>query len=277
MYNNSKHTSHKRKMNNPKYRKRYRQVMRNRIIFAFICIFAIFFVVKIFGNIGKAVKGNKVQEIGKKTETTTPYTEINSSNKDVENNYTYNKGIVCIDAGHGGNDGGAVGNDGSLEKNDTLTMAIALKTSLENYGIKVYMTRTTDEYCSLEERVNMANSINADLMISIHRNSYETDNRVSGFETWIDNDENDGSEELANEIQMNLEAAGITKNRGVKSGSQGSVQDDYYINEYSNCPSCLLEMGFITNEQDNNIYRNNTDELAGAVAQAVKKWLEETK
>ncbi len=84
----------------------------------------------------------------------------------------YKKPIIVIDPGHGGNDPGAVGPNKILEKNVVLALAKALKAELEAEGrYKVYMTRSTDHYIKLSNRVKFARGKGADLFISLHADS----------------------------------------------------------------------------------------------------------
>lgn len=79
------------------------------------------------------------------------------------------KPIIVVDAGHGGVDPGTIGKGGVYEKRITLAVAKRLKTALEKTGhYKVYLTRDTDTYIKLRERVNIARRLNADLFISLH-------------------------------------------------------------------------------------------------------------
>ena len=94
--------------------------------------------------------------------------------------------VVAIDPGHGGKDPGAVSQDGCLKEKDlVLEIAKRLKTTLEskNPPLKVVLTRSDDRHLSLEDRVALANSANADLFISIHCNSAE-DSSSKGIETY---------------------------------------------------------------------------------------------
>ena len=85
------------------------------------------------------------------------------------------KYVVCVDAGHGDWDGGAVwvenGVEKRAEKDDNLWMAQLFKTALEAYDIEVVMTRDTDVFVGLSERARIANAAGADALISLHRNS----------------------------------------------------------------------------------------------------------
>ncbi|MGO9571424.1 MAG: N-acetylmuramoyl-L-alanine amidase family protein, partial [Desulfomonilaceae bacterium] len=94
--------------------------------------------------------------------------------------------VVAIDPGHGGKDPGAVSHDGCLKEKDlTLEIAKRLKTTLESKipPIRVVLTRSVDRHLSLEDRVALANSANADLFISIHCNAAE-DSSSKGIETY---------------------------------------------------------------------------------------------
>ena len=85
--------------------------------------------------------------------------------------------VVVIDPGHGGYDPGCVGKNLTYEKDIVLDISQELKNLLEEKGYEVYLTRDDDSFVSLKERAAFANSINADLFISIHMNSAS----VNGF------------------------------------------------------------------------------------------------
>ena len=91
---------------------------------------------------------------------------------------------ICIDAGHGGKDPGAVYGDW-LEKEFTLDIALKLKKKLNSYKqINAIMTRETDEFISLSARCLVANQNKCDFFVSIHINS-STNQLASGIETHI--------------------------------------------------------------------------------------------
>src|SRR5699024_4021819 len=104
--------------------------------------------------------------------------------------------IIVIDAGHGGQDPGAVAN-GLREKDLTLYISKRIKKYLDdNYsGHKVLLTRTTDKYLSLTERANIANRNNVDLFVSVHINA----GGGTGFESFIYNGKvSDATKKLQN-------------------------------------------------------------------------------
>jgi len=94
--------------------------------------------------------------------------------------------VVVIDAGHGGNDPGAIGISGVKEKDITLALALKLGALIEkNTNIKVVYTRKTDVAVDLHRRTQIANNNNADYFISIHGNSVERNNTAAGAETFV--------------------------------------------------------------------------------------------
>lgn len=95
-----------------------------------------------------------------------------SSSKSSSKVKTVNKKkIIVLDPGHGGKDPGAIGYSGVYEKNITLAMAKELKVILEKEGYKVHLTRSTDIFIPLRDRVKIARKYNADLFMSIHADS----------------------------------------------------------------------------------------------------------
>ena len=91
---------------------------------------------------------------------------------------------VMLDAGHGGYDNGA-SFEGRREKDDTLNLTLAVGNILENRGVNVLYTRTTDIYQSPAQKAQLANESDADYFISIHRNSSTSPNMYSGVQTLV--------------------------------------------------------------------------------------------
>ena len=120
---------------------------------------------------------------------------------------------IMLDAGHGGRDPGAVYN-GRQEKDDTLALTLAVGEILQGRGIDVLYTRTTDVYESPYQKAMEANEAGVDFFVSIHRNSYPTDNTVSGVETLV-YDKSGLKLQMAENINEQLEAIGFV-NLGVK-------------------------------------------------------------
>ena len=181
---------------------------------------------------------------------------------------------VCIDPGHGGDDSGAQDKTGKrLEKDDTLNVSLKLRDELEALGVNVAMTRETDEFLTLDEICKKANDSKADLFISIHRNSGDEVNK--GVEIWVNNHEPESDILLASNILSALDEVGISKNREVGFGFIGDSYSNYQVNRQTHMPSCLVELGFITNDADNKLLDEHIGEYAHAMAQAAVKTAKE--
>lgn len=184
------------------------------------------------------------------------------------------KFIVALDPGHGAGDGGAISDElNRIEKNDNLKLALAVREELLKYSdVNVIMTREADTFPSLDERCQIANDANADFFVSLHRNSAEEGN---GIEIWVNNgDDNEMDKLLAQYIMELLEKVGITRNRGIRTGFRNNMtstnyDNGYYVNRYTNMPSCLIEMGFVSDVTDNKNFDDKLNEYAAAIARGV--------
>ena len=165
--------------------------------------------------------------------------------------------VIALDPGHGGYDGGA-SYGGLVEKTLNLKIATYCKEALEKYSnVRVYMTRSTDEYVGLTERVTRAVNAGADVFVSFHINATAG---ASGFEVWIQNDStwryylHEESSSLGSSILDKLEKFGL-KNRGNKERDytglyypDGSRADSLAVlreSRNNNIPAVLIEHGFI--------------------------------
>ncbi len=172
--------------------------------------------------------------------------------------------VVCLDAGHGGNDHGS-DYQTRLEKDDNLKIALAVAAYLEEQGVTVVMTREDDTYLSLAERCDIANESEADYFVSLHRN----DGDGYGVETWVYSGANEKTMALAENIMEGLETVGVQRNRGIKKGTQKSSSSNYYVNVHSEMPACIVELGFINDETDNSLFDEKLEEYAAAIGDAV--------
>ena len=167
---------------------------------------------------------------------------------------------VVIDAGHGGSDPGATYGE-RQEKDDALKLALAVGEILEENGINVEYTRTGDVYNTPFEKAMMGNNANADLFVSIHRDSSITPNTFEGISTLVFKDE--GSKSIiARNINNNLEKIGF-KNNGV------SVRPNLVVLKRTKMPAVLVETGFINSDKDNEIFDNNFMSVAKAIADGI--------
>ena len=167
---------------------------------------------------------------------------------------------IMLDAGHGGKDPGAVYN-GRREKDDTLRLVLAIGEILQNHGLDVEYTRTTDVYESPYEKAMEANNAGVDYFVSIHRNSYPTDNVVSGVESLV-YDLSGIKLEMAENINEQLEAIGFV-NLGVK------ARPNLVVLRRTTMPAVLVEVGFINSNTDNQLFDQNFEDIAQAIAAGI--------
>lgn len=168
--------------------------------------------------------------------------------------------LVVIDAGHGGANPGAVYN-GRQEKDDTLDLARAVGRILEQNGVQVYYTRTSDVYESPYRKAMEGNSVNADYFVSLHRNSSPYPNQYTGVETLVYNRYGEAAR-LANNINSRLEAVGF-ENQGV------NEQQNLVVLNRTQMPAVLVEVGFINTDADNRLFDERFDEMAQAIADGI--------
>lgn len=189
-----------------------------------------------------------------------------------QRNFVPDEKVVCIDPGHGGKSSGATGENGKrLEKDDTLRLSLLVRDILEERGYEVVMTRTDDRDVSLEERCKIANRARASLFVAIHRNASDSD--AKGMEVWIHSSNPTDDRLLAENILGNLESSGISMNRGIHSGYREGADMNYYINRNTKMPSCLAEIGFITDEGDNKDFDKKISVYAEAIADGIESTL----
>ncbi|MBL7573362.1 N-acetylmuramoyl-L-alanine amidase [Staphylococcus saccharolyticus] len=143
---------------------------------------------------------------------------------------------IVLDPGHGGSDQGASSNTPkkSLEKNYTLKTAKELKKILTKESAKIKMTRTKDEYVSLNDR-----NIKGDAYISIHNDSLDSSNANGATVYWLQ----DNQEALAQTLNSNIQKKALLTNRGAR-------QQNYQVLRQTNVPAVLLELGYISNPTD---------------------------
>ena len=168
--------------------------------------------------------------------------------------------MVVIDAGHGGANPGAVYN-GRQEKDDALALALAVGRILEQNGVEVYYTRTTDIYESPAEKAEEGNAVNGDYFVSIHRNSSPHPNQYTGIETLVYNRYGEAAR-LAENINTRLAQVGY-ENQGV------NVRDDLVVLKQTKMPSVLVEVGFINTDADNRLLDERFNETARAIADGI--------
>ena len=173
---------------------------------------------------------------------------------------------IMLDAGHGGINPGAV-YEGRQEKDDALNLVLAVGEILQNNGIDVEYTRTTDVYQTPFEKAQIANEAGVDFFISIHRNSFPEDNVVSGVESLV-YDLSGVKYEMAENINEQLETIGFV-DLGVH------ARPNLIVLRRTKMPAILVEAGFINSNIDNQIFDANFDAIAQAIANGIIETLEE--
>ena len=175
-------------------------------------------------------------------------------------------GAIVIDPGHGGSDAGAIGPTGVKEKDVALAVALKVRDLLEEQGDPVVMTRTTDRDVyspqatnaqELQARVSKA-PLDASMFISIHCNAFSNP-ESHGMETYFYTGSSLGRR-LAKLINEELERYGELFNRGVKSAN-------FYVLKHSAVPATLLELGFVTNPEEEQLLAD--EEYQEALARAI--------
>ena len=148
-----------------------------------------------------------------------------------------------IDPGHGGPDPGAVGIGGLRETDVVLDVGLQLAQLLQNRGVQVLLTRTSEVDVDLPPRVSLANRSGANLFVSLHANALSMDRPdVNGIETFYY--QGGRAYELALSIQQQLMAVSPgTPDRGARPGR-------FFVIRRTVMPSVLTEMGFVTGEID---------------------------
>lgn len=173
---------------------------------------------------------------------------------------------IIIDPGHGGKDIGSTGQNGTLEKDITLVTAKEIeKELLEKTGATVFLTREMDQTVSLQKRVEMGEKAKADFFLSVHYDAFFTHD-VKGITCYYYKWKDKWAAKRMNEYLFN---SGIkTRDRGVEKG-------DYYVLRENKKPSVLLELGYISNEEDEELMNSQffQQQVAKAAVEAIIDYL----
>jgi N-acetylmuramoyl-L-alanine amidase len=149
--------------------------------------------------------------------------------------------VVVIDPGHGGRDPGAVGINGLQEKQVIFPISLRVAEILEEQGVTVVLTRSSDSTLDLQTRVDIAERARGTLFVSIHANAISMSRPdVNGVETYY---ASESGRRLAAAIQASMLAATGMNDRGVK-------QARFFVLRRTSMPAALAEVGFVTGAQD---------------------------
>lgn len=181
----------------------------------------------------------------------------NSSAAETSSNPFMRKTII-VDAGHGGDDGGAIGIDGTVEKDINLDIALKLEKILKFYGFNVIMTRTEDvmtcddgldslrkrKVSDIHNRFDLMRKNPDAVFISVHQNKFE-DTSQHGTQVFYSGN-NEKSKVLAEAIQISITSAVQPENSRVVKKSGSGI----YLLYHAEIPAVLVECGFISNPDE---------------------------
>jgi N-acetylmuramoyl-L-alanine amidase len=175
-------------------------------------------------------------------------------------NTTKTFNTVVVDAGHGGKDSGAYRRYGLPEKVVALDVAERLNRKLRESQLKTVMTRSSDVFIPLNDRVAIENAQKNAIFVSIHFNDSRR-RGIHGFETYY---HSRASSDLANDIQEKLMDIPRSKNGGVHTAN-------FRVLRLANCPAVLVECGYLSNRSDGNNARDSEyrELLADRIAEAI--------
>ena len=198
-----------------------------------------------------------------------------AENTPIEREFT-----IIIDAGHGGEDGGAISCTGVKESQINLQIALKLESLLKLLGYRTHMIRSADisvytdgstiaekKVSDLKERVRIVNGIDNAILISIHQNTFPAE-QYSGAQVFYNG--NESAKELAQHLQQTfLETLNPGSRRTCKSA------DHVYLMQRIQCPGILVECGFLSNGKDETLLRTAAwqEKTARAIAAGVAAYL----
>ena len=183
---------------------------------------------------------------------------------------------VVVDAGHGGEDGGAVSADGVKESQLNLAVSVRLDQILRFTGQRTVLTRSEDisvceegldtikarKTSDLRNRVKLVNETEGAVLISIHQNSLPSSPVTHGAQVFWNNRE--GAEELALCIQEVLNAAVNPGNEKHPKAIPASI----YLTKHAQAPSVVVECGFLSNPAETSLLQQPSHQLKLAAAVA---------
>ncbi len=186
--------------------------------------------------------------------------------------------VVVLDAGHGGKDPGKVGVSGTLEKDINLQITMKLKALLEAQDVTVILTRDSDEglyeesdrnkkVSDMRRRCAIIKESRADLVVSIHQNSYQQEN-VKGAQCFY-HESSAEAKKLAELLQKSFQKMDKNNARQVQANTS------YYLLKKTQIPTVIAECGFLSNYEDEKKLCNEQyqDDLVWAMHLAIMKYL----
>jgi N-acetylmuramoyl-L-alanine amidase len=188
---------------------------------------------------------------------------------------------IIVDAGHGGEDGGATSCSGILESQFNLEISLRLNDLLQFLGFETKMVRTTDhavhtegetiaarKRSDLNNRVKLVNHTEDAFLLSIHQNTFP-DGRYSGPQVFYGKD----CEHIAKHFQTSL-----NQNLYPSSSRQAKTAKGIFLMEHITAPGILIECGFLSNAQEEAKLRSTTyqQKLCCVIVSALSEYLSNT-
>lgn len=173
---------------------------------------------------------------------------------------------IVIDPGHGGRDPGTIGVRGTHEKDINLAVGHKIASALQRMGLAVTMTRSDDHYPELEDRALIANRLNADLFVSIHCDS-APNTGAEGFTLYVAEAASPDALRAARAIASAMATTGAN--------SRGVRREDYRVLVRTQGPAVLIELGYLSNAQEEAQLRSSAyqNRLAAAIASGIADYM----
>lgn len=188
---------------------------------------------------------------------------------------------VVIDPGHGGHDPGAIGVNGLKEKNVNLDISIKLVQELNNLGYETIMTRESDQFMTLPERVTFANQSGGDIFVSVHSNAHPNSSARGTLVLYYDDTYqqadypassamrmlSDENKALARSVQEHVIQQVNTVNRGI-------IPSGVFVVRNGIMPSVLIEAAFLSNKEDATLLASDSfrASIASGIAKGISKY-----
>jgi N-acetylmuramoyl-L-alanine amidase len=177
--------------------------------------------------------------------------------------------LVVIDPGHGGKDSGDVGLEDLRESDVVLPISLQVATILNKQGVTTKLTRSSDTFVGLDERLEISKRAKASMFVSIHANSIDNNPDAQGLETYhYDNTSKPLATAVHGNILKEISATKPLVDRQVRRAR-------FLVLRKSTIPAIVIETGYITNATESTWLANPEyrDRMAVAIANGILKYL----
>lgn len=176
--------------------------------------------------------------------------------------------VIVIDPGHGGKDPGAVGPTGLMEKEVNLDVSLRVVEKLRAAGARVIITRETDVFLPLSERVAIAEAARAEIFVSVHANAHPN-RAIGGTETYYFGKKSTTNASISLAALLQRELVGALGLRDI-----GAKEASFHVIRNTTMPSALIELAFLSNAQEESLMRTNQfrEDAANAIFRALQEY-----